>query len=256
MDSVIKVLLQFCKDYCGKNMPSKKEITAVLSRLEREGEIDTPEDVLNHQKWDSLTSALARHTMSVQKAAELKTWGLILGAVQAAREEGKAANEVRKLLGLDEGAQSTSGEPDDPGGGKTEGRSGGGDFVIRCSAEEQDTAPTKIAPSAPRANPLPNKEQDEGPWHLGWDETTPPYPSWQLDQLTYPSLKRVVVNPAGIKTCSASLQLVQASRNGSTAFWCVNHSSQLCIINKLAEDALCPFIQVTDEGVKQVQMQY
>ncbi len=41
-----------------------------------------------------------------------------------------------------------------------------------------------------------------------------------------------------------ALQPVQISLNGSTAFWCVSQSSQLCIITKLAEGALNPFIQV------------
>jgi len=39
--------------------------------------------------------------------------------------------------------------------------------------------------------------------------------------------------------------------NGSTAFQCVRHSSQLCIISKLAEGGLYPFIQVADEDVEQ-----
>ena len=43
---------------------------------------------------------------------------------------------------------------------------------------------------------------------------------------------------------------------GSEAFWCVSHSSQLCSISKPAEDALCPFIQVTNKGVEHDQTQY
>ena len=43
---------------------------------------------------------------------------------------------------------------------------------------------------------------------------------------------------------------------GSTAFWCVSHSSQLCIISKLAEGALHPFIQLMDGGVKRDRAQY
>jgi len=38
--------------------------------------------------------------------------------------------------------------------------------------------------------------------------------------------------------------------NGKTAFCCASHSSQLCIISKLAEGELCLFIQVADENVE------
>ena len=44
-----------------------------------------------------------------------------------------------------------------------------------------------------------------------------------------------------------SLQPVKVPLNGSTALWCISHSSQLRIIGKLAEGALCPLIQATDE---------
>ena len=47
------------------------------------------------------------------------------------------------------------------------------------------------------------------------------------------------------------LHPVQVSLNGSTAFWCINLSSQLCIITKLVESELYPFIQATDEDVEQ-----
>jgi len=43
---------------------------------------------------------------------------------------------------------------------------------------------------------------------------------------------------------SPTLQSVQVLLNASTASQCVSHSSQLCIITKLAEDELYPFIQV------------
>ena len=84
----IKVFLHFCKSYCGRTVPSKKEIAAVLSRLEKEGELDSPQQVLDSNKWDSLTSALCQRAMSDQKASELKTWGLILEALKAAKAEG------------------------------------------------------------------------------------------------------------------------------------------------------------------------
>ena len=52
-----------------------------------------------------------------------------------------------------------------------------------------------------------------------------------------------------------ALQSVQVSLNGSTAFWCINFYSQLCIINKLAESAFYPFVQVIDD-VEQNQSQH
>ena len=90
MEPVIKVILQLCKDYCDKNIPSKKEVAAVISRLEQEGEVNAPQEILDHWRWDNLTSVLMQHIMSGQKGgSELKTWGLILGALKAAREEKK-----------------------------------------------------------------------------------------------------------------------------------------------------------------------
>lgn len=44
-----------------------------------------------------------------------------------------------------------------------------------------------------------------------------------------------------------SPETVQVSLKGRTAFWCVSHLPQFCIICKLAEGDLCPFIQVFDE---------
>ena len=95
MEHVLKVLLQFCKDYCEKNAPSKKDIHAVISRLEREGEVKTPHEILDHRRWDDLTSAFTQHIMSAQESrSELKTWGLILGVLKAARVEGKVLAEA------------------------------------------------------------------------------------------------------------------------------------------------------------------
>ena len=95
MEHVLKVLLQFCKDYCEKNAPSKKDIHAVTSRLEREEEVKTPHEILDHRSWDDLTSEFAQHIMSAQEGgSELKTWGLILGALKAARVEGKVLAEA------------------------------------------------------------------------------------------------------------------------------------------------------------------
>ena len=95
MDHVLKVLLQFCKDYFGKYAPSKKDIHAFISWLEREGEVKAPHEILDHWRWDDLTSEFAQHIMSAQEGrSELKTWGLILGALKAARMEGKVLAEA------------------------------------------------------------------------------------------------------------------------------------------------------------------
>ena len=56
--------------------------------------------------------------------------------------------------------------------------------------------------------------------------------------------------------CCLTLQSVQILLNGSTAFCCVTHSSQLCIIVKLAEGTLSSFIQVIDDDVEQDPTQY
>ena len=53
-----------------------------------------------------------------------------------------------------------------------------------------------------------------------------------------------------------TLQSVQVLLNNSTAFFCVSHSSQLCIISKLAEGGLYPFLQVGVEDVEQHQTQH
>ncbi|XP_021257629.1 uncharacterized protein LOC110401160 [Numida meleagris] len=123
MEQVIKVLLSFCKVYCGKNSPSEKEIAAVLSRLEREDMIKTPRDILNYQKWDAFTMALAQRAMSVRKSAELKTWGLILGALKAAREEKQFSDTVRVLLSLGQDPGNSFGDSLDPGGPSRPGES-------------------------------------------------------------------------------------------------------------------------------------
>ena len=49
---------------------------------------------------------------------------------------------------------------------------------------------------------------------------------------------------------------VEVSQNGNKGFWCISHSSQLCVICKLAKGMLCPIIQITDEDVKQDWSQY
>jgi len=60
------------------------------------------------------------------------------------------------------------------------------------------------------------------------------------------------VKPYQVPPCP-TVQSVQVLLNGSTAFWCVSHFSQLCISSKLAEGGLYPFIQVIVEYVEQHQ---
>ena len=59
-----------------------------------------------------------------------------------------------------------------------------------------------------------------------------------------------LVKPHQVPLCP-TLQSVQVMLNGSTAFRCVIHSSQFHIVSRLAEGALYPFIQITDEDVEQ-----
>jgi len=65
-------------------------------------------------------------------------------------------------------------------------------------------------------------------------------------QVQYPALALVELNH--VPLCP-TLQPVPVSLNGTTAFWCIHHSSQFGVISKLAEGTLCPFIQVTDESL-------
>jgi len=64
-----------------------------------------------------------------------------------------------------------------------------------------------------------------------------------------------LVKPHQVPLCPA-LQSVQVLLNGSTTFRYVSQSSQLCIISKLAEGGLCPFIQVADKDTEQVQTEH
>ena len=100
MEQVVKVLLQFCKDHGGKRVPSKKDIAAVIRCLEKERELSSPWEILDHNKWDSLTFSLCERAMNEQKDAELKTWGLVLGALKAAWKEGKTDARLGAALGL------------------------------------------------------------------------------------------------------------------------------------------------------------
>ena len=156
MEHILKVLFQFCKDYFGKYAPSEKDIHAVISRLEWEGEVKTPHEILDHLRWDDLTSEFAQHIMSAQDGGwELKTWDLILGALKAARVEGKVLVEARYLLGLGGG-----GETPDPGG------SDGGSGAVSCRGREETEPPMtvgKMAPGEPTAlSSKEDKQQESG----------------------------------------------------------------------------------------------
>ena len=166
MDQVIKVLVQFCKDYCGKSTPSRKEIATVLSLLNELGELDSPRYVLDSSRWDLLTSVLCQRAMASQKATELKTWGLILGALKAARVEGKVLVEARYLLGL-----SGGGETQDPVG------SDGGSGAVSCRGREETEPPMtvgKMAPGEPTA--LSSKEDKQQESERLLSRPPPPYP--------------------------------------------------------------------------------
>jgi len=62
------------------------------------------------------------------------------------------------------------------------------------------------------------------------------------------------ITPAFVKPhlvdCCPALHSSQVSLNGSTAFRCVSHSSQLCTIGVLAEGGHYPLIKVVDEDIE------
>ena len=59
-----------------------------------------------------------------------------------------------------------------------------------------------------------------------------------------------------IRFLSAQLSSLSRSHRMAAAFRCISHSSQFCVISKLAECKLELFIQVIDEEVKQDWAQY
>jgi len=63
------------------------------------------------------------------------------------------------------------------------------------------------------------------------------------------------VEPHQVPLCP-TFQPIQVTLNGSTAFWCIYHSSQFGVISKLAEGTFQFFIQVADEEVEQGWAQY
>jgi len=62
---------------------------------------------------------------------------------------------------------------------------------------------------------------------------------------------QALVKPLQVLPCPA-LQSVQVLLHNNTTLRCVSQSFQLCIINKVAEGELYPFIQVVDEPPVQV----
>ncbi|XP_052530066.1 uncharacterized protein LOC128076442 [Tympanuchus pallidicinctus] len=170
MEAVIKVILHACKIYCGKNVPSKKEISATLSLLEKEGLLSSPSDLYDSDKWDSFTAALSQRAMLTQKAAEFKVWGLILIALKKAKEEKIAGDRAKELLGLG------------PGGG----------LVSPTDSPEGKMALTPSAP--PETTTLEikkNEVKQERSYHK--EEDPPPYPARSI----YPSLKPCKDNGEG-----------------------------------------------------------
>nr|NP_955599.1 p19 MA [Avian myelocytomatosis virus] len=109
MEAVIKVISSACKTYCGKTSPSKKEIGAMLSLLQKEGLLMSPSDLYSPGSWDPITAALTQRAMVLGKSGELKTWGLVLGALKAAREEQVTSEQAKFWLGLGGGRVSPPG---------------------------------------------------------------------------------------------------------------------------------------------------
>lgn len=187
MELVIKVFLQLGKYYGWKDMPSKKEVATVVSRLEREGVLGDPSDILNPQRWDEITLVLAHHTMSVQSGTELKTWGLMLRILKVAKEEGKITGAAWQLLGLapaGEGAgcapttnrgteeslrESQKGVNAPQDNGQTESEDGVGS-VVTCRCSNDTIRPTPTTPTM-----LGGGGQD-GDHFL--THPPPPYPVW------------------------------------------------------------------------------
>ncbi|XP_065601553.1 uncharacterized protein LOC136054291 [Cyrtonyx montezumae] len=175
MEQLIKVLLYLSKDYCSKNAPSKKEIAKLMSCLMGEGIIFAPWDVIHPKKWDDITAALAQYSMrdiTTMKAVELKTWGLVLGSLKVAREEGKLTCTVRDLDNLEKVT-----------GGK--GRSGGSSLFtvdhMEKTAQQRPSDSNKMVPDNDQNKtvPLEPPQPAESPVPMS---TPPPYP------LLYPSL--------------------------------------------------------------------
>ncbi|XP_048786350.1 uncharacterized protein LOC125686425 [Lagopus muta] len=183
MEAVIKVISHACKNYCGKNVPSKKEISATLMLLEKEGLLSSPSDLYDPNNWDSFTAALSQRAMITQKPAEFLVWGLILTALKKAKEEKVAGDRARELLGLG------------PGGG----------LVSPTDSPEGKMALTPSAPPETATLEIKKNEvKQEQPSHKR--EDPPPYPARSI----YPSLKPYKDNGEGgsVEECSITSSTV------------------------------------------------
>lgn len=145
MEAVIKVISSACKTYCGKTSPSKKEIGAMLSLLQKEGLLMSPSDLYSPGSWDPITAALSQRAMVLGKSGELKTWGLVLGALKAAREEQVTSEQAKFWLGLGGGRVSPPG-PECIEKPATERRIDKGEEVGETTAQrDAKMAPEKMA---------------------------------------------------------------------------------------------------------------
>lgn len=166
MEAVIKVILHACKTHCGKDVPSKKEIAAVISLLEKEGMLTSPSDLYDPNNWDALTKALSQRVLATRKVTEFKVWGLVLEALKAAREEKIAGDRARELLGL--GARGT-----------------GGGLISPTDPKEEKMAPTPLAPTDVTPSRTKKEEVEQDHSAPEYTPPPPPYPARRL----YPSLK-------------------------------------------------------------------
>ncbi|KAK4832384.1 hypothetical protein QYF61_022239 [Mycteria americana] len=78
-----------------------------------------------------------------------------------------------------------------------------------------------------------------------------------LDVILLADDQLVVHQDPQVLFCKAALLLLaEVPLDGSTTSWCINHSSQFCIISKLAEGVFCSIIQIINEAVRQYWSQY
>ena len=191
MDSVLRVVLQIWKTYCGKNAPSKKDIAAVASCLESARLLPSPGVLLDSGRWDSFTEALLQRAARKHKAKELKTWGLVLGALKAAREEKQVQAIAKGVFGLDSG---------------TSGVSGGAGDLLSCSDSgskmaSATPADSKMAMAALETTPEKKAEAESS------KEAPPSYPR------LYPSLQSFH-SPEGGGSCPEGGGFMEAARRG------------------------------------------
>ncbi|XP_042720917.1 LOW QUALITY PROTEIN: uncharacterized protein LOC122176464 [Lagopus leucura] len=140
MEAVIKVISSACKTHCGKNSPSKKEIGAMLSLLQKEGLLTSPSDLYSPGSWDPITAALSQRVMELGKSEELRTWGLVLKALKAVREEQVTSGQAKLLLGLGGGKVS----PTDSAGKSTTEPQTGEEEKKTAAQQESKMAPGEV----------------------------------------------------------------------------------------------------------------